>query len=317
MVAKIKAVSSFLPSNRVTNDDISKIVDTNDEWIVKRTGIKQRYFAPKNMFSSDLAAAAVEKMYLDNTHLSKEIDTIIVATSTPDRLFPSVATLVQAKIAEFGVISQNAFDIQAVCSGFVYGLHIANSLIKSEQAGRILLIGAETFSKILNPDDRSTYVLFGDGAGAALIEKSDSGRGIIDTVVHSDGSLAPMLQIQNTLGCQNPYTIDMNGREVFKNAVSKMGNAVLSALEKSGLSADECKYVIPHQANDRIIQAIGSSLSCPPEKLVSTVGLHANTSAASIPLALDTVYSTITEGDVVVFTALGAGLTWGSAVVEF
>ncbi|MBL6784857.1 MAG: ketoacyl-ACP synthase III [Rickettsiales bacterium] len=316
--AKITACGSYLPKKIVTNDDLSKLVDTSDEWIFSRSGISQRHIAEDGEFTSDLGYKAALNA-IENSNISKdEIDTIILATSTPDNIFPSTATKIQEKL---GIKNCYAFDMQAVCSGFVYGMVVANGLIKSKSSKNILLIGAETLSRIVDWKDRSSCVLFGDGAGAIILSaNSDDDSGVISHALFSDGAHYDILKTTggpSMTGGEGKIT--MVGKEVFKHAVSKMSEAVMVSLTKANLEISDINFLVPHQANQRIISAVGKKLNLGSDKVVSTVKHHANTSAASIPLALDYACkkNLISNKDIVVFEALGAGLTWGSVVYKW
>jgi 3-oxoacyl-[acyl-carrier-protein] synthase-3 len=316
--SKISATGSYLPKKILLNAELAKTVETSDEWITDRTGIKQRHVVSEGELTSDIAAHAVLKTLEKAGKKAEEIDLIIVATTTPDLTFPATATTVQAKI---GAINAFAFDIQAVCSGFVYALATADNFIKSGQVKNALVIGAETLSRIVNWEDRNTCVLFGDGAGAVLLEAtSEENCGIIASDLHSDGTLNSLLKTTGgpSLNQQTGF-IEMAGKEVFKHAVEKMSKSVLSVLKKAGLTSKDIDLLVPHQANARILNAVAARLEIPEEKVVLTVHDHANTSAASIPLALDYANSQgrIKKGDVVVLEALGGGLTWGSVVLRW
>ncbi|MBT4921908.1 MAG: ketoacyl-ACP synthase III [Rickettsiales bacterium] len=316
--SKIIASGSYLPKKILTNDELAKTVDTSDEWIFSRSGISQRHIAAEGEYTSDLGYQAAVKA-LENCPIDKEqIDVIIVATSTPDNIFPSTATKIQHKL---GLKNCYAFDLQAVCSGFVYGLVVANGLIKSGSAQNILLIGAETLSRIVDWQDRGSCVLFGDGAGAVVLsanKKDDSG--IISHALFSDGEYYDILKTNggpSMTGGEGKIT--MEGKEVFKHAVGKMSESVVIALKKAGLELEDVNLLIPHQANQRIISAVGKKLGLSNDKVVSTVKNHANTSAASIPLALDYACKNnlISNNDIIVFEALGAGLTWGTVIYKW
>jgi 3-oxoacyl-[acyl-carrier-protein] synthase-3 len=316
--SKISATGSYLPKKILLNAELAKTVDTSDEWIMDRTGIKQRHVVSEGELTSDIAAHAALKTLEKAEKKAEEIDLIIVATTTPDLTFPATATTVQAKI---GAINAFAFDIQAVCSGFVYALATADNFIKSGQVKNALVIGAETLSRIVNWKDRNTCVLFGDGAGAVLLEAtSEENCGIIASDLHSDGTLNSLLKTTGgpSLNQQTGF-IEMAGKEVFKHAVEKMSKSVLSVLKKAGLTSKDIDLLVPHQANARILNAVATRLEIPEEKVVLTVQDHANTSAASIPLALDYANSQgrIKKGDVIVLEALGGGLTWGSVVLRW
>ncbi len=315
----IIGTGSYLPSHILSNDELAKTVDTNDEWITSRTGIKQRHIVAEGEFTSDLATEAAKQAIIAANIDPNEIEMIIVCTTTPDVTFPSVAVKVQAKL---GIKNIPAFDLQAVCAGFTYGLTIADNFIKSGTIKTILLIGAESMSKLLDWQDRSTCVLFGDGAGAVILKASDSkqNEGIIACQINADGSCESIL---NTDGgvclSQTSGVIKMAGREVFKHAVEKMSQVIVNLLAQSNHTKEDLNWIIPHQANARIIDAIATRLSFPKEKIVMTLDKHANTSAATIPLALDhhVKAGMIKSGDLIMLTALGAGLTWGGAILRW
>jgi 3-oxoacyl-[acyl-carrier-protein] synthase-3 len=316
--SKIISCGSYLPSKIVTNHDLAKTIDTSDEWIFTRSGISQRHVAAEGEYASDLGYKAALDA-INNADFDKElIDVVIVATSTPDNIFPSTATKIQHRL---GLKNCYAFDMQAVCSGFVYGLTIADSLIKSGSAKNVLLVGSETLSRIVDWQDRSSCVLFGDGAGAVILSantKDDSG--IVSHALFSDGEYYDILKTNggpSMTGGEGKIT--MVGKEVFKHAVAKMSDAVIKALEKANLTLEDVNFLVPHQANQRIISAVGKKLNLDSSKVVSTVKNHANTSAASIPLALDYACkkNLISNNDIVVFEALGAGLTWGSVIYKW
>jgi len=314
----ITATGSYLPKKIVTNLELSKTVETSDEWIIERTGIKQRHIADESELTSDIAAKAALEALKNAKINASEIDLIVLATTTPDLTFPSTATTVQNKI---GAINAFAFDIQAVCSGFVYALTTADSFIKSGQVKKALVIGSDILSRIVDWNDRNTCVLFGDGAGAVVVEASlDQQRGIISWDLHSDGSLNDILKTSGgPASNQKSGFIEMAGKEVFKHAVEKMSNSVLSVLAKANLTTKDINLLVPHQANARILKSVASRLELNDDQVIVTVENHANTSAASIPLALDLANSQkrIKRGDVVVLEALGGGLTWGSIVLKW
>lgn len=316
--SKISATGSFLPEKALTNEDLTKIVDTSDKWIVERTGIKKRHLAKDGELTSDIAYKAVAKLLENSSIKPEEIEMIILATTTPDLTFPATATTIQAKLNNKKAF---AFDIQAVCSGFVYAMVTADNFIKSGQVKNALVIGADVLSRIVDWKDRNTCVLFGDGAGAVLLEAtSNAEEGIIASNLHSDGSLNDILKTSGgTSTTQNSGFIEMAGKEVFKHAVEKMVKSVLDSLEKANLKTSDIDLLIPHQANARILSAVASRLKLSKEKVVLTVADHANTSAASIPLALDYANQNgkIKKGDVLVLEALGGGLTWGSIVLKW
>lgn len=309
---------SYLPENIVSNEELSKTVDTNDEWIAARTGIRQRHIAKDGETTSVMAAEAARNALKNSGLQPEDIDLLIVATTTPDRTFPSVAVTVQAAL---GFNNAAAFDVQAVCSGFVYAVSIANNFIKAGQAKNVMVIGAEKMSSILDWQDRTTCILFGDGAGAIILKaEKDGNRGVIATQIHSDGRLQDILLTDG--GVSSSATagkIKMAGKEVFKHAVAKMSKGVMDILEQNNLSVSDIDLLIPHQANSRILDAIAEKLALPEEKVISTVAMHANTSAASIPLAIDEACKArkISESDIVVLTALGGGLTWGTCLLRW
>ncbi|MBM3580168.1 MAG: ketoacyl-ACP synthase III [Alphaproteobacteria bacterium] len=318
MQSRIIATGSYLPQRIVTNTDLEKTVETSNEWIVERTGINRRHVAAENELTSDLATTAAKKALEKSGLKAEEIEMIIVATTTPDLTFPATATTVQAKL---GAKSAFAFDIQAVCSGFVYAVVTADNFIKSGQVKNALVIGADKLSSIVDWKDRNTCILFGDGAGAVVLQATqEKDRGIIASSLHSDGTLNDILKTSGGASSnQKTGTIEMSGKEVFKHAVEKMVKSVLSTLNKAGLTTKDIDLLVPHQANLRILNAVATRLEMPEEKVIITVQNHANTSAASIPLALDHANSNgkIKKGDVVVLEALGGGLTWGSVVLKW
>jgi 3-oxoacyl-[acyl-carrier-protein] synthase-3 len=315
-------VGSYLPSRVMTNDDLAKIVDTTDEWIVERTGIHNRHIAADGELTSDLALAAAKAAIADAGIDAQEIDTIILATTTPDYTFPATATTVQAAL---GLHHGAAFDIQAVCSGFVYALTVADTFIKTGQSKTALVIGAETFSRLLDWTDRTTCVLFGDGAGAVVV-KGEAGagtnedRGILTAHLHSDGRYKDKLYVDG--GPSSTGTtghVRMEGREVFRHAVVNIAEAITESLEATGLTIEEIDWFVPHQANKRILDGTARRIGLPPEKVVMTVGDHGNTSAASVPLALDHAVKDgrVKRGDLVLLEAMGGGFTWGSLLFRF
>ncbi len=315
--SKITATGSYLPQKILTNSDLEKIVDTTSEWIIERTGITQRHIAADDELTSDIATKAAQHLLKKSGFDVDEIEMIIVATTTPDLTFPSTATTVQAKL---GAKNAFAFDIQAVCSGFIYALTVADNFIKSGQVKNALVIGAETLSRIVDWKDRNTCVLFGDGAGAALLQISDDESGIIASNLHSDGLLNNILKTSGGASSnQKSGFIEMAGKEVFKHAVDKMTKSVLSTLAKAKLSVKDIDLLIPHQANLRILNSVATRLELSEEKVILTVQKHANTSAASIPLALDFANESgrLKSKDVLVLEALGGGLTWGSVVLRW
>lgn len=316
--SKITSTGSYLPEKFLTNFDLAKIVETSDEWVVERTGIKQRHIVAADEMTSDMAVKAALQALKAHHIKAEEIEMIVVATTTPDLTFPATATTVQAKL---GAKKAFAFDIQAVCSGFVYAINIADNFIKSGQVKNALVIGADALSRIVDWSDRNTCVLFGDGAGAVLLEAThEADSGIIACDLHSDGSLNGLLKTSGgTSSSQKAGFIEMQGKEVFKHAVDKMAKSVLSCLKKADLKAEDIDLLVPHQANLRILNAVADKLKLPLEKVILTVENHGNTSAASIPLALDFANKNnrLKKGDIVVLEALGGGLTWGSVVLRW
>ena len=318
----IAGCGAYLPERCVTNVELAARLDTSDEWIASRTGIRQRYVAAEGECTSDLATAAARAALTRAGLDAADVDLIVLATATPDRTFPATATRVQANL---GMTRGAAFDVQAVCTGFVYALAVADNFIKAGQAQCALVIGAETFSRILDWHDRGTCVLFGDGAGAVVLqagqgEGSKADRGILSTHLHSDGRHGDLLYVDG--GPSSTGTVGllrMEGREVFKHAVVNLAQAVDEALEANGLSPDEIDWLVPHQANRRIIDATARKLGMNEERVVITIERHANTSAASIPLALAeaTADGRIRPGHLVLVEGMGGGFTWGSAMVRW
>jgi 3-oxoacyl-[acyl-carrier-protein] synthase-3 len=317
----VLGTGSYLPSRVVTNDELARKVDTSDEWIVQRTGIRERRIAAPGELTSDLARKAATAALNDAGIDAQAIDLIIVGTSTPDQTFPASAVTVQAGL---GITHGAAFDLQAVCSGFVFALATADSLLKAGNFKRALVIGAETFSRILDWSDRTTCVLFGDGAGAVVLEaqQQDSGneRGILTTHLRSDGRHKTKLYVDG--GPSSTQTVGhlrMEGRAVFKHAVSMITDVITDAFEATGTTAEDIDWFVPHQANKRIIDDSAKKLGIAPQKVVITVDRHGNTSAASIPLALDVARrdGRIKKGDLVLLEAMGGGFTWGSALVRW
>ena len=311
-------VGSYLPERIATNDDLAARIDTSDEWIRERTGIAQRHIAAPHETATFMGAEAARRALAAAGAGADAVDAIIVATSTPDQGFPATAVSIQAAL---GVTRGFAFDLSAACSGFVYAVSVADAMIRAGQCRTVLVIGTEVYSRILNWQDRGTCVLFGDGAGAALLRAGDgSGRGVISTHIHADGRYGDLLYIDGGTGqVTKPQHLVMNGREVFRHAVAKLAGAVDEALDANGLTHEDIDWLVPHQANRRIIDAMGKRLNLRPEQVVVTVDRHANTSAASIPLALDEAVrdGRIRENHLVLIEALGGGLTWGSALIRF
>jgi 3-oxoacyl-[acyl-carrier-protein] synthase-3 len=313
----IKSVGGFLPSNVVTNDELSKTVDTSHEWISIRTGINQRHLINDEMLTSDMCTqASLDALQKSDLKVS-DIDLIIVATTTPDKTFPSTAALTQKKLGITNACT--AFDIQAVCSGFIYALSVADSMIKSGNYKNALVIGADKMSSIVDWEDRATCVLFGDGAGAVIVSANDKNdSGIIDFELKADGNLGEILYTNGGVAENNHSGyVQMNGREVFRHAVEKMSESLTNIIKKHNISASEIKYVVPHQANMRIISAISKKLGIEESKVVATVDKHANTSAASIPLAMNESCKNFSKGDIIALTAAGGGFTWGAVLIKW
>jgi 3-oxoacyl-[acyl-carrier-protein] synthase-3 len=317
----VMGCGAYLPAKTVTNADLADLVETSDDWIAQRTGIRERHIARDDETTSDLALAAATRA-LDAAGIAgSDIDLIVLATTTPDQTFPATAVRVQKAL---GMTGGAAFDIQAVCSGFIYALAVADNFLRLGQAKRALVIGAETFSRILDWTDRGTCVLFGDGAGAVVLEaRSEAeagGRGIISTHLHSDGRFEDILYVDG--GPSSTGTVGklrMNGKEVFRHAVQKLADVVDETLAANGLTAADIDWLVPHQANQRIIDGTGRKLGLSSEKVVSTIARHGNTSAASIPLALAEAVGDgrIKRGDLVLTEAMGGGLTWGAALLRW
>ena len=308
--AKISGIGMYVPPRIITNQDLEKILDTSDEWITTRTGIKERRIAEEWEKASDLALIASQEAIENAGISSKEIDAVIVATSTPDMTFPSTACFLADKL---GCSKPMAFDISAACSGFIYGLTIANSFITSGQFEKVLVVGTEVFSQIIDWNDRSTAVIFGDGSGAVILTKSYDDTGIFSAIMKSDGSH------WGSLYCPVGEKLRMRGRETFKLAIKSMETASMKALQKAGLDLNDIKIVIPHQANIRIINALAERLELPFDKVYSNIQKYGNTSAASIPIAMYEAYKEkkFKEGDNLLLTAFGGGLTWGAIVLKF
>lgn len=319
--ARIIGVGHYLPERVVANAEFEQWVETSDEWIRSRSGIERRHFAADEEMTSDLAAHAARAALADAGLEADAVDAIVVATSTADLTFPSAATMVQAKL---GMTQGFAFDIQAVCAGFVFALSTANALIVAGQARRVLVIGAETFSQILDWSDRSTCVLFGDGAGAVVLEAGEGegtsdDRGILAADLNSDGRHRDILYVDGGITTQSTGFLRMEGKEVFRHAVEKLAATAHTALDKAGLGADDVTWVVPHQANIRIIKSTAQRMGVGMDRVVVTVQDHGNTSAASIPLALSVAYAEgrLKRGDLIVTEAIGGGLAWGSVVLRW
>ena len=318
----VKGYGGYLPKRVLTNEDLAEVVDTTDEWIATRTGIKERRIAAKGELTSTMGTAAA-RAALDNARMDpQDIDLIVLATSTPDQTFPATAVTIQA---ELGITHGAAFDVQAVCSGFVFALTTADNYLKSGEFRRALVIGSEAFSRILDWDDRGTCVLFGDGAGAIVVEAemqngSTADRGVLASCLRSDGRYRDKLYVDG--GPSTTGTVGyvrMDGPEVFRHAVTNIAEVIDTTLKKSGYQASDIDWFVPHQANKRILDGAARKLGLAPEKIVITVDKHANTSAASIPLALDTACrdGRIKKGDLVLMEAMGGGFTWGAVLVRW
>jgi 3-oxoacyl-[acyl-carrier-protein] synthase III len=318
----IRGVGASLPKRTMTNDDLSRRVDTSDAWIRERTGIEQRHIAGEGELTSDFGIAASRQALVRAGIDPIDIDLVVCATSTPDRTFPATGVRIQAGL---GVTKGAAFDVQAVCSGFVYALSIADNFLKAGQFKRAIVVGTETFSRILDWEDRGTCVLFGDGAGAVVLEAQTQlggrdDRGILATLIRSDGRFEELLYVDGGPGStKTTGHLRMNGREVFRHAVQKISGVIEETLVMTGYAADEVDLYVPHQANKRILDGIAKRLSIPPEKIVYTLAKHGNTSAASIPLALNQAFEDhrLAEGRLVLMEAMGGGLTWGAALARW
>lgn len=320
--ARLIGFGGYLPEKILTNADLSKIVDTSDEWITERTGIKERHIAADGELTSDLATVAAQRALASCGMKAEELDLIIVATTTPDVIMPATAVKVQKNL---GNVTGAAFDIQAVCSGFVYAIHNANALIRSGAAKNVMVIGAETLSRIVDWNDRNTCVLFGDGAGAVILKADETEddpktmRGIINSHIHSDGNFIDILHVKEGVSSSSSIGyIYMEGREVFKHAVNKISEVALESLNAAGFSGEDLDLFVPHQANARIIIAVAEKLKIDMQKVIMTVDKQANTSAATIPLSLDIANKDgrLKPGSLILMDALGAGLTWGSVLLR-
>jgi 3-oxoacyl-[acyl-carrier-protein] synthase-3 len=318
----VRGVGSYLPAKILTNEDLSKIVDTSDEWIQERTGIKQRHIAAEGETTSDLAIAAARQALERAGIAGTDLDLIVVATATPDHTFPATAAKVQAALGRPGI---PAFDVQAVCSGFVYGLAVVDNFLRCGQVKSALFIGAETFSRILDWEDRATCVLFGDGAGAVVLTAEEGNgtsadRGVLSTHLHSDGRHHDLLYVDGgASSTQTTGHVRMEGREVFRHAVVNLADTVNEAMAANGVTIDDIDWLVPHQANKRILDSTAKKLRIPADKVIVTVDRHANTSAASIPLAWAAAVDDgrIQPGQLLLLEAMGGGFTWGSALVRF
>jgi 3-oxoacyl-[acyl-carrier-protein] synthase-3 len=320
--SRIIGCGAYLPSNIVSNDDLAKKMDTSDEWIRERTGIRQRHIALPSEKTSDLALGAARAALIDAGIDAGELDMIIMATTTPDESFPATATIVQSRL---GMAHGAAFDLQAVCSGFIYGLAVADSMIRTGAARTILLIGAETMSRLLDWSDRTTCVLFGDGAGAVVLQAHEgvgdnSDQGILNSCLFSDGRLHDMLYTDGGVSStQDAGKLRMQGKEVFKHAVTNIAAAISASVEAARIPISSVDWFVPHQANQRILDGTARKLGIDPAKVISTVALHGNTSAASVPLALVAAVrdGRIRRGDLVLLEAMGGGFTWGAALLRW
>jgi 3-oxoacyl-[acyl-carrier-protein] synthase-3 len=318
----IRGVGAHLPKRVITNADMTKIVDTSDDWIVERTGIRERHIAEEGERTSDLGVAAAKQALVRAGVDPVDVDLVICATATPDRTFPATAVTIQRAL---GVTKGAAFDVQAVCSGFVYALTIADNFLKSGQFKRAVVIGAETFSRILDWSDRATCVLFGDGAGAVVLEAQPQhgtreDRGILSTCIRSDGRFEELLYVDGGPGSTKTVGhLRMNGREVFRHAVQKIAGVIEETLVTTGYAADEIDLYVPHQANKRILDGVAKKLGVEPERIVVTLDRHGNTSAASVPLALNQAFEQhrLKEGNLVLMEAMGGGLTWGAVLARW
>lgn len=314
----VKGVGAYLPERILTNDELATMVDTSDEWIRERTGIAQRHIAAEGETTADLAVKACQAALEHAGMGAEDIDLIVLATATPDYTFPATATIVQERLGTGGA----AFDVHAVCSGFVYALATADNFVARGQAKNALVVGAETFSRILDWEDRGTCVLFGDGAGALVLSAGESGGepdGVLNTYIRSDGRYRDLLYVDG--GPSTSQTVGhlrMIGNQVFRHAVANISEAIQQVMDNTGLKADDIDWFVPHQANQRILDSVARKLRIPAERVVSTVAQHGNTSAASIPLAMDAAIKDgrIQKGDLVLIEALGGGFTWGAALIK-
>ena len=320
----IVGCGAYLPEKKLSNDDMAEIVETSDDWIVERTGIRNRHVAAEGEVTSDLAFEACTRALKSADMPATDIDLIVLATATPDYTFPATATTVQARL---GIHHGAAFDVQAVCTGFIYAMAVADNFIRAGQAQNVLVCGAETFSRILDWEDRTTCVLFGDGAGAVVLSSAKmangdarNGRGVISTHLHSDGRHREMLYVDGGVSTtQTTGHLRMKGPEVYKHAVRNLSSVVCEALEANELAAKDIDWLVPHQANKRIIDHTGRKLGLPAEKVVTTIDQHGNTSAASVPLALATAVDDgrIKQGDLVLMEAMGGGFSGGAALARW
>jgi len=321
-IARIAGIGSCLPDRILSNDDLAAMVDTSDSWIRERTGIRQRHIAPEGVTTADLAEQACRRALEDAGMTAGDVDLIVVATTTPDFTFPSVGTMLQARL---GVTQGAAFDVQAVCTGFVYALSVADNMIARGQAKTAIVVGAETMSRILDWTDRATCVLFGDGAGAMVLtagepEGTKDADGILATYLRSDGRFKDLLHVDG--GPSSTGTVGhlrMVGNQVFRHAITNIAESMTTIASRAGVTIEEVDWFVPHQANQRILEGVARKLSIPTEKVISTVADHGNTSAASVPLAFDRAVQDgrIKRGDLVLMEALGGGFTWGAALTRF
>ncbi|MBI3438720.1 MAG: ketoacyl-ACP synthase III [Proteobacteria bacterium] len=312
----VTGVGSYLPKRVLSNQELSRQLDTSDEWIIERTGIRERRIAGKDEKTSDLAIAAAVEALAHAGRDAKDVDLVVVATTTPDLTFPATAARVQAAL---GIPAGAAFDIQAVCSGFVFALTTADNFLRLEQARCALVIGAETFSRIVDWEDRTTAVLFGDGAGAVVLEAQRGERGVLSTFIRTDGRMHDLLYVDGGPSqTQTTGKVRMSGNAVFRQAVEHISGAMLEACARAGVSIDQVDWFVPHQANQRILDGVARKLGVDVDKVVSTVAQHGNTSAASVPLALDVAVrdGRVKKGDMVLLEALGGGLTWGAVLLR-
>ena len=317
VMVRIVGLGAYAPPDRLSNTDFERFMDTNDEWIRSRSGIRYRHISPPEVLTSDLATEAASKALMRAGLSPKDVDMVIVATSSPDTLTPSTACVTAAKL---GMGKVPCFDISAACPGFLYGLEIGSGLLKTGNYRYVLVIGVEAGTKFIDWSDRGTAVLFGDGAGAAILTEDDSGYGILSTYLQGDGRLGELLKIEvGTAYPPGSWGVRMKGREVFRNAVVQMGDAAITALRRAGMEPEELDWLVPHQANLRIIEATRERLSLPPEKVYVNIQEYGNTSAASIPLAMDEMIERglLKEGHNVLAVSFGAGFTWASALIRW
>lgn len=320
--SQILGVGAYLPETVLTNAELAKRVDTSDEWIRERTGIRQRHVVKEGEKTSDLALEASRKALLSSGIDAGELDLIVCATTTPDQTFPATATALQARL---GMNRGAAFDVQAVCSGFIYGIAVADNFIKTGMAKTVLLVGAETMSRLMDWTDRTTCVLFGDGAGAVVLqaaegEGTNADTGVLNTKIYSDGRLSHLLYVDGgPSSTQTTGHLRMEGKEVFRHAVTNISASIVAATEAAGLKVSDIDWFVPHQANQRILDGTARKLGVSPERMVSTVAVHGNTSSASVPLAAMTAIEDgrIKRGDLVLMEAMGGGFTWGAALVRW